>query len=169
MAHPPAPGADHRRTTDPTRPLPRLLQHHPAPPRTTPAHPTTGLPRATTRNTHRHPTTQRGLPHSPRPHRHQRQAHPAPQQPTTPPRNGSQTRRHQRPHPDPRPTHPGLDHGRAPTTRTPTGSHQGLPTTAKNVNDVLRHLCTMSRDITAVEPRGFEPLTSALQRQRSTN
>jgi hypothetical protein len=34
-----------------------------------------------------------------------------------------------------------------------TSTQQGLPTTNQNVNDVPRHLCTMSRDITSVELR----------------
>ena len=122
-----------------------------------PPHPTTGLPRPTQSNPDRHPTTRRRLPHPPRPHRQQRQAHPAPQQPPTPHRNGPSLRRHQRPDPRPRPTHPDHHHRRPTTTRTSPRPDKGLPTTNQTVNDVPRHMCTMSRDIALPLQRRFEP------------
>ena len=39
----------------------------------------------------------------------------------------------------------------------------GLPTTAQNVNDVPRHLCTVSRDIAGVRREGLEPPTRGLR------
>src|SRR6201993_265449 len=147
MAHPPDPGPQRRPTPSPARHLPRLLQHRAPTPRTGPSHPTPGLSRPTQSNPDRHPTARRRLPHPPPPHRQQRQAHPASQQPPTPHRDGPQTHRHQRPDANSRPTHPGRDHRRTTTARTSPRPDQGLPTTNKTVNDVPRHMCTMSRDI----------------------
>ena len=98
-----------------------------------------------------------GLSHPPRPHRQQRQAHRAPQQPPTPHRIGPQTLRHPRPALDPRPTHPGHNHRRPTTTRIATQPDEKLPTTNQTVNDVLRHMCTMSRDIALVDLRDSNP------------
>jgi transposase len=147
----------------------RLRQHRAPTPRTWPSHPPPGLPRPPQSNPDRHPTARRRLPHPPRPHRQQRQAHAAPQQPPPPHRDGPPLRQHQHLALDSRPTHSRRHHRRAPTARTPTRPDQGLPTTSQTVNDVPRHMCTMSRDIARVEPRGIEPLTPALQRQCSTN
>jgi transposase InsO family protein len=113
-------------------------------------------PKATPTGT---PTTRWRLPHPPRPHRQQRQAHRAPQQPPTPHRHGPPLRRHQRLDPHPRPTHPSHDHRWPTTARTSPRPDQGLPTTSKTVNDVPRHMCTMSRDIARARPKGFEPPT----------
>jgi transposase InsO family protein len=61
-------------------------------------------------------------------------------------------RRHRHPRPHPQPPHPSPDHPRRTTPRTPPRPEQGPPTTTQNVNDVPRHLCTVSRDIT-MRPR----------------
>jgi hypothetical protein len=111
---------------------------------------------------HRHPAQRQPLPHPTRHHRPQRRIHAAPQQPPTPHRHRPPTRRHRHPRPGPRPTHPSPDHRRRTTPRTPPQPKQGLPTTTKTVNDVPRHPCTMSRDITC----GSWELTESPRRVR---
>src|SRR6202012_45434 len=169
MAYPSKPGPHRGPPTSPARSLPRLLQLRAPAPRARPSHPPTGIPRPPQSDPDRHSTTRRRLPHPPRPHRHQRQPHRAPHQPPTPHRHGPQTRRHPRPAVDPRPTHPDRHHRRPTTTRTATRPDEKLPTTNQTVNDVPRHMCTMSRDITLVELRGIEPLTFSMRTRRATN
>ena len=55
--------------------------------------------------------------------------------------------------------HPRPEHRRKTAARTATRPHPGLPTPSPTVNDVPRHLCTVSRDITTSLPAGFEPAT----------
>jgi len=55
--------------------------------------------------------------------------------------------------------------GQLPTTaRIATRPDEKLPTTNQTVNDVPRHMCTMSRDIAAVSEGGLEPPQSYLVR-----
>jgi transposase InsO family protein len=77
---------------------------------------------------------------------HQRRHQPPPQQPPAPHRRRPPPRRRTRPRPGPRPRDPNPDR----TRRTPPRAHPRprLPTRQKTVNDVARHPCTMSRDIT---------------------
>ena len=127
--------------------------------RATPAHAYHG---AAESRPHRHPARHRPLPRPPRPHRQLRCDHPAAQQPAAPHRARPAPRRHPRPGPGPRPRRPRAHHRRRTTPRTTTRPQPGLPTTSPTVNDVARHLCTVSRDITLVPPAGFEPATHGL-------
>jgi transposase InsO family protein len=54
---------------------------------------------------------------------------------------------------------------RATTARATPRPDQGLPTTNQTVNDVPRHMCTMSRDIASVSEGGLEPPQSYLVRR----
>jgi hypothetical protein len=81
-------------------------------------------------------------------------AHPTPphrHRPTSPPSTS----------PDPRqgPPRPRHHHQRPATPRLRTRSQPGLPTPNQNVNDVPRHLCTVSRDIASVSEGGHDSLT----------
>jgi transposase InsO family protein len=100
----------------------------------------------------RHP-----LPHPPRQDRPQRGLHPAPQQPAPPHRRRPPPRRPRHPRPGPRAPHQGPHPRRRTPPSTAARPVQGLPTTTPNVNDVARHLCTVSRDITVVSEGGLEP------------
>ncbi len=60
------------------------------------------------------------------------------------------------------------DHRRPPTTRTSPRPDQGLPTTTQAVNEVPRHMCTMSPDIARVGVAGFEPTASSSRTKRAT-
>ena len=127
--------------------------------------PPAGPRRPTQGHRDRHPARRHPLPDPARHDRRHRRVHPAPQQPPAPHRHRATPRRHQHPDPRPRPAHPGHDHRRETTPRTPAQPDQGLPTTSPNVNDVPRHLCTVSRDITSVGLTGFEPATLDPQSQ----
>jgi transposase len=102
------------------------------------------------------------LPHPPRQDRSQRRVHPAAQQPTPPHRRRPTPRRPRHPRPGLRPPRPRPHPRRRTPPRAGARPLQGLPTTAPNVNDVARHLCTVSRDITVEPPAGIEPATPSL-------
>src|SRR5581483_11783105 len=73
--------------------------------------------------------------------------------------------RHQRPHPRPRPrTEDHHPRHRRTDPRTHPRPHPQLPAPGpEGVNYDTRQMRTMSRDNTAVELRGLEPLTPCLQ------
>ena len=164
LAHHPASGPDPATAPSPARHLPQLLQHPAAPPRPWPAHPDRGLPGPA-------------------------QGHPRPASPWTTPTTASATTRSTPAACSPCATTAGsttsasADATPAPTSwswstiarsaSSPTTASslrelqldpvQGLPTTAPNVNDVARHLCTVSRDITVEPLAGLEPATYGLE------
>jgi transposase InsO family protein len=109
------------------------------------------------------PTPARPRPPPPRHRRHDGGGHPAPRQPPAPHRPGPPPRRHSRAGPRAGPArarHQPRDRPAPP--RADPGPNPGLPTTAPTVNDVARHLCTVSRDITVVPLAGLEPATCCL-------
>ncbi len=128
MTHRPTPRHQHRRTTNPTRPIHRPLQPPPPTPRTTPprqpGHRLHRTPQSHPRATPRHPQPP---PH--RPHRPIRKTHPAPRRPTPPRRHRPNPHPHPRTDPRPRPQHQNhpRHHRRTPPPAN-TGPHQGLPT-----------------------------------------
>jgi transposase InsO family protein len=149
LDHPP----DHRASTPSAFGyLPRLLQPDPATSRSGPPHPAADVCGTAESLPDRHPDRHRPLPRPPRPHRQRRSHHAATQQPPTPHRTGPPPHRNPRAGPGPRSTRPRPQHRRRTITRTSTRPHPRLPTTNPNVNDVARHLCTMSRDITHCAP-----------------
>ena len=137
----------------PARPIPRLLQHHPTTPRPRPAHTRPGLRRPPESRPHRHPDRRPATTASATTASTPRRHHPAPQQPPAPHRDRPPPRRHPRPGPGPRPPHPRHQRHDGELLREltldPTRDYQPQ---APTVNDVPRHLCTVSRDITRCAP-----------------
>ena len=132
----------------------------------------------------------RALADPPRQGRQDRARHPAPRRTPAPHRPGLRTQQHHRAHPRPRPTHHRdqrrhrrdhprphtRPHPRLPTPWPTTRTTQRQPPTRRtqeeehptDINEVARHLLTMSRDFTMEPPRGFEPRTCSLRVSCST-
>ena len=148
-----------------------VYNHQPPASLTRRPHPRTGLHRARQGHPHR---PRRALADPPRQGRQDRTRHPAPRRTPAPHRPGLRTQRHHRADPRPRPAHhrhqrrhrrdhPRPDprpHPRLPTPRPTTRTTQRQPPTRRtqeedptDINEVARHLLTMSRDFTLEPPR----------------